>query len=70
MSLLLTLHIPHVIAELESVLLTSSRKMFVRNRCYESPSTLEQNNVIALLYLFLTPCSSASIFNFEHVFHF
>ena len=29
-----------------------SRKMFARNVCYESPSTLEQNDVITLLSLF------------------
>ena len=52
-SLLLTLHISHVIVELESVLLTLRKKMFVTNPCYKSPSTLEQNDIIALLSLFL-----------------
>ena len=51
MSLLSTLHISHVIVG--SLLLTLSRKMFARNPCYESSSTLEQNDVIALLSVFL-----------------
>ena len=49
MSLLSTLHISHVIVELESLFLALSRKMFARNPRYESLSTLEQNDVIALL---------------------
>ena len=53
MSLLLTLYISHVIVELRSILLSLSRKMFARKPFYESPSTLEQNDVIALLSLFL-----------------
>ena len=51
MSLLSTLHISHVI--LESPLLTLSRNIFARNLCYESLSTLEQNEAIALVSLFL-----------------
>ena len=74
MSLLSPLHILHIIVELESLLLTLSRKMFARNPCYESQSTLEQNDVIALLSLFLIlnvfhTCASASIVNCEHVFN-
>ena len=53
MSLLLTLHISHVIVEIESVLLTLRKQMFATNPCYKSPSTLEQNDIIALLGLFL-----------------
>ena len=60
MSLLSTLHISHVIVGLESLLLTLSRKIFVGNQCYKSPSTLEQNDVIALLFY---------IFNLEHILH-
>ena len=67
-----TLHISHVIVE--SLLLILSRKIFARNSCYESPSTLEQNDVIALLSLFLIlnifhPCPSASVVNFEYAFN-
>ena len=48
-----TLHISHVIVELESALLTLRRKINVRNPCYKSPSTLEQqSDIIALLSLF------------------
>ena len=58
MSLLPTFYILHVIVELESLLMTLSRKMFARNLCYESPSTPEQNDV-----------STVFIFNFEHISH-
>ena len=51
MSLLSTLYISHFNGELESLLLTLS--MFAKNPCYESPSTLEQNDLIALLFVFL-----------------
>ena len=51
MSLLSTLHISHFNGELESLLLTLS--MFAKNPCYESSSTLEQNDLIALLFVFL-----------------
>ena len=37
MSLVPTLHISHVIVELEPLLLTLSRKMFARKPCCESP---------------------------------
>ena len=45
-----------------------------KNPCYESSSNLEQNDVIALLPLFLVLnifqcCSRASIATFEHVFN-
>ena len=60
MSLLSILHISHVILKLESLLLTLSQKMFAGNQCYESPSTLGQNNVITLLSLF---------FHLEHISH-
>ena len=72
MTLLSPLHISHVIIELESLLLTLSCKMIARNPCYESPSTLEKNDVIELLSLFLTLNifhTSASIVNFEHLFN-
>ena len=58
MSSLSMLHISHIIVE--SLLLTLSRKIFARNPCYESPFTLEQNDVIALLSVF---------FNFEYTSH-
>ena len=58
MSLLSTFYILHVIVELESLLMTLSRKMFARNLCYEPPSTPEQNDV-----------STVFIFNFEHISH-
>ena len=53
MSLLSTVDISQVIVEFESLFLTLSSKIFARNQCYESPSTLEQYDVIALLSLFL-----------------
>ena len=54
MSLLSTLHISHVIVKLGPLLLTLSRKVFAKNQCYESPSTIDQNDVIVQLSLPLT----------------
>ena len=51
MSFLSTFHISHVIVE--TLLLTLSRSMLARNPCDRSPSTLQQNDVISLVSLFL-----------------
>ena len=66
---MMSLHISHVI--IKSLLLILIRKMFARSPCYESPPTLEQNDVIALLsfWTYFIPCSSVSIVNSEHAFN-
>ena len=66
---MMSLHISHLI--IMSLLLILIRKVFGRIPCYESPSTPEQNDVIALLSFrtYFIPCSSASIVNSEHAFN-
>ena len=52
--LLPTVHISHVIVE--SLLLTLTKKMFARSPCYESPSILEQNDMLvynSIYYLYI-----------------
>ena len=64
-------HVPH--HTLVSILLTLKRQVFAWNLRYDTLSITEQNEVIALLSLLLTsehitPSSSVSTVDFEHLF--